>query len=359
MGQEKEEDALQKERNPGVDLLRLAAMFMVCVLHVMGPGGVMDALAGRSLSRIMAANMLYGLCYGAVDCFALISGYVGAGHPFRYSSVLRFWLQVFFYSGGITLFYAIVEPQKVGPEQIRGAFFPVLTKQYWYVTAYMGLLLLEPVLNAGLAALSKRQKAVLAGSILLVFSASSYRFEEVFGTEKGYSMLWLVLLYLVGGCLKELRLKQWQAWLCLLLYPAAALGLKTGGQYVSIGYVLGSIGLLLFLAHLPFPAWLGRTISRLGPLAFGVYLIHVHPIIYNSYMYFRYRGLAELRAPSMLMQILLASAQIFLPCLAIEAVRALLFRILHINALCRWVDILPGRALDALARLRNRQEETV
>ena len=350
---------MENKRNPGVDLLRLAAMYMVCVLHVMGPGGVLDALSGRSLSRIMAAEMLYGLCFVAVDCFALISGYVGAGRPFRYGNLLRFWLQVFFYSAGITLFYAFYEPQKVGPEQIRGAFFPVLTKQYWYVTAYMGLLLLEPVLNAGLAALSRRQKAALAGSILLVFSVGSYRFGEVFGTEKGYSMLWLVLLYLVGGCLKELRLKPWQAWLCLLLYPAAALGLKWGGDYVSIGYVLGSIGLLLFLAHLPFPAWLGRIVSRLGPLAFGVYLIHVHPIVYNSYMYFRHRGLAELRAPSMLVQILLASARIFLPCLAIEAVRALLFRALRVNALCRWVDVLPGRALDALARLRDRKEQKV
>lgn len=332
-------------------------MFMVCVVHVMGPGGVIEGLQGLSLSRQMAAGMLYNACFIAVDCFALISGYVAVGRPARFGNILRFWLQVFFYSGGITLYFALTDPVRVGGEQVLGAFFPVLTEQYWYVTAYMGLLFLAPVLNAGLAALTRRQKGMLTVGILLLFSLSRGFFREVFDTDRGYSAMWLILLYLIGGCLKELTLKPWQAWLCLLLYPIGVYGIRLAGEYIAFGNVVASIGLLLFMAHLRLPAGLARWISRLGPLAFGVYLIHAFPLIYKYSMYYAYSDLAQLRAPAMIAGILLASARIFLPCLLVDAVRAQLFRLLRINALCRWVDGLPDRLLDALAARKKQAEE--
>ena len=34
-----------KQRNFGLDLLRMAAMFLVAVLHVLGAGGVLDSAA--------------------------------------------------------------------------------------------------------------------------------------------------------------------------------------------------------------------------------------------------------------------------------------------------------------------------
>ena len=43
------------EKNYGIEWLRILSMYMVAVLHTLGQGGT----------------------FGAVDCFALISGYVG------------------------------------------------------------------------------------------------------------------------------------------------------------------------------------------------------------------------------------------------------------------------------------------
>ena len=60
----------QTGRNYGIDLLRLVAMFMVVVLHVLGHGGILNAATGINYS----ISMLLRICaYCAVDCYAIIS----------------------------------------------------------------------------------------------------------------------------------------------------------------------------------------------------------------------------------------------------------------------------------------------
>lgn len=60
------------KRNPGIDFLRLLAMYLVVVYHLLFHGGILDA--GQNSG---AAQLLRVLTLCAVDGFALISGYVG------------------------------------------------------------------------------------------------------------------------------------------------------------------------------------------------------------------------------------------------------------------------------------------
>ena len=64
-----------KEYNRGIELLRIILMFMVVILHVLGAGGILsnaDPMSGQ----YFAGWALETVCYGAVDTFALVSGYV-------------------------------------------------------------------------------------------------------------------------------------------------------------------------------------------------------------------------------------------------------------------------------------------
>ena len=45
--------------------------------------------------------------YCAVDCYGLISGYVGVNGKFRPARLLELWLQVFFYSFGLSLIHIL------------------------------------------------------------------------------------------------------------------------------------------------------------------------------------------------------------------------------------------------------------
>ena len=161
-------DAME-QRNRGIDLLRMTAMWMVVILHILNKGGVLAAAAPLSAGQ-GTARLLETAAYCAVNCYGLISGYVGVQRRFRYSGALALWLRVAFYTLGITAVFACLMPGSVNGDRVLRAFFPVLFRQYWYVTAYFGMCLFIPFFNLLLNRLSKGQLRLLALSIVLVFS---------------------------------------------------------------------------------------------------------------------------------------------------------------------------------------------
>ena len=191
-----------EQRNRGIDLLRMTAMWMVVILHILNKGGVLATAAPLSAGQ-GTARLLETAAYCAVNCYGLISGYVGVQRRFRYSGALALWLRVAFYTLGITAVFACLMPGSVNGDRVLRAFFPVLFRQYWYVTAYFGMCLFIPFFNLLLNRLSKGQLRLLVLSIVLVFSVlPTLRQKDVFLTDNGYSVLWLSCLYLLGGILR-------------------------------------------------------------------------------------------------------------------------------------------------------------
>ena len=78
--------------------------------------------------------------YGAVDCYALLSGYVGYSEEkdinIRFDKYAKLWLQVTFYSFIITLIAKIFLPSEITLGSIIKALFPVTFGEYWYFCAY-------------------------------------------------------------------------------------------------------------------------------------------------------------------------------------------------------------------------------
>ena len=71
-----QEGGADHEAQFGIDLLRMAAMFFVAALHIIGIGGVItgsELLSGQFLT----AQFLRIAMLCAVNCYALISGFVG------------------------------------------------------------------------------------------------------------------------------------------------------------------------------------------------------------------------------------------------------------------------------------------
>ena len=94
------------EKKYGIEWLRILSMYMVAVLHTLGQGGIIGSFKQGDLS-FSIAWFLETAAFGAVDCFALISGYVGYHSHFRYKKGMRLWFQTFFYTLGITILFAI------------------------------------------------------------------------------------------------------------------------------------------------------------------------------------------------------------------------------------------------------------
>ena len=65
----------RSKRNYGIDLLRMVAMYMVIILHVMYQGGILGNLSGNT--EYAVSWFIETVAYCAVDCYAIVSGYVG------------------------------------------------------------------------------------------------------------------------------------------------------------------------------------------------------------------------------------------------------------------------------------------
>lgn len=195
-----------KERNYGIDLLRMVSMLMIVVLHLLRFGGVYSS-DSPAINR-MIISIIDMCCICGVDCFAIISGYVGLNARHRYSSIINLWFLVFFYSVLFSITFFIATPDRVGLDSLVKSFFPLLSKQHWYFSAYFGLFFIMPIINKGIMMLSDIQLRNITLCLIMIFSVLStlgnfWNKESLFNVEFGYSVLWLMVLYIVGAFLKR------------------------------------------------------------------------------------------------------------------------------------------------------------
>ena len=345
----------RSSRNYGIDLLRTASMFMVLILHILSPGGILGQLKPMSGSFI-AAWTLECLSYCAVNCYAMISGYVGTGSTYRYSQLATLWLQVVLYVLLGNLALALLEPGSVGLKTILKSFFPILQNHYWYFTAYALMFLFVPLLNRIVASLDRKQAAVLCGTIFVVFSIlpTYRRVDDVFHLGAGYSILWLSLLYVIGGCVKKHRflhhIPDGLLALGILLCIAVMMASKLFITSTSLSVIRDNISsdilisypaptvvtmalLLLVLCgkHPHLPGWAEKALSVLAPASFSVYNIHAHPSLCPRFFKGAFKSYAFFPTVGLITAVFLTAIAVFGVCILIDTLRQRLFKALAIR----------------------------
>lgn len=351
-------DSMQSVHDHGIDALKILSMFMVVVLHVLGLGGVLERAEPLS-GTYCAAWLLECGAYCAVNCFAMCSGYVSVGRRVKAGNLLKLWLQAAFYTILITAVMSAVKPERyLNAAYWLKAVFPVTTKQYWYFTAYFGLFFLMPLLNAAMERMSRGVCFILTGAAAVVFALiPSAARTDTFSLSEGYSTMWVVLMYLVGGAIKRGNLFETKRrWIWAVAFAASvfvtwgskiaaeAVLLKMSGQfrtvnvlvrYTSPSVVVSAAALIKLFGGMEIRSTRKvRLIEKLSPLCFGVYLIHVSPIMIELY-YGQLGFMAELGTVLMVPSVILTAAAVYLACSGADAVRRMLFSAVGADRLCR------------------------
>lgn len=101
----------------------IISMLGVMTLHILGHGGILDSLNILSVNY-NNAWLLETCAYCGVDCFMLISGYIGVESKFKYSNLIYLWLETMVYSVGIMLLFMVVGIKNM--RECITAFFPVI-----------------------------------------------------------------------------------------------------------------------------------------------------------------------------------------------------------------------------------------
>ena len=333
-----------------LDLLRIVSMFMIVLTHILGKGGLRDAVDGRGDAYFFIVWFMQIFAYVAVNCYGLISGYIGLGSESKLSKIALLWLQVLFYTLVITACFALFGYQLDGNDWL-GAFFPVVTSQYWYVTAYFGLLVFKPLLDKGLRFISDKQLGQLVVGIFLVFSLVPALFNNKvleYSLSKGFGMTWLIILYILGAYLRRLNLEKIKTSFLLALYLFSSLitflGMNGIGEiwfwYPSPSLVLASLAIFILFAKWKISGQgrLGALIAFLAPASFGVYLIHLHPLIEKHLLVDQFISLLHLEEWLLPLALFCLSFVIYLVSSLIERVRLWLFRRLRLREKLSFLD---------------------
>lgn len=277
-------------RNYGIDTLRLVSMFFVVILHVLGQGGVLNNCEVFTWNYNIAW-LLEIIAFCAVNCFGIISGYVGINCKFKISNLIYLVLQTMFYTSIIYIFFCLFFPTKITNLSVIETINPF--GKYWYFDSYCLMFMLMPLMNYVIKKLPNNLLKILI--IIVPIFAS-------FIPTSGYNFIWLSIMYVIGGILRVLEVKNKiialvMYFLTVLLTWVFKLGLEYG-SYVntnefhsfsdlvsntSIFVILMSILLVIIFSNIKYTDLYVNIIKRLSPLSFGVYLAHINPLIWTNF----------------------------------------------------------------------------
>lgn len=343
------------ERNYGIELLRIVLMFMVCMLHVLGQGGILNSFAvGTPGYRTFWLMEILGYC--AVDGFALISGYMAVNKPKKYEKLAEMWFQAFFYSFVITVILAFAGlADGWGTIDFVKCAFPITFQKFWYLTAFFLLFLATPILNKFLFSLDKRASGKAFIIMIILFSIMG-TLADPFITNAGYSALWLIALYCIGVLAKRIELFEKVKSTTLVIIWAVSIALTwTVHAFIENGILTNYVSPTILLCGMIMVVLFsrirtsGKVIARVAPLTFGIYLFQLNPLIWSNFLYNRFAFAAGIPLPLGIACVITCALALFVTGLFVEFLRYKIAKAIRIPSLSRKIVAVIGRALDAVA----------
>ena len=351
-------------RSSNLELLRILCMLLIIGDHLTGQSGIADYTTLPS----SFAFCLIG-CGSRIACsvFVLIGGWFLCEQPYKTRRPLSLWLSLWLYTVPVTLLCKLAGLD-VSWGALRWAAFPASTRQLWFISDYLLLLLCVPLLNRLLRGLSRPAHR----GLLAVLAVPLIVYPTLFGENGAVSDTAWMFLY---EYLLITYLRRWpdNRLAHLLQHRAAALGLglglpllntilralletrglTDGKAFQYMAYYRTALGALpnLLAALALFYLFKGldlscvRWVNALAGTTLGVYILHQVP----AFRGFLWSSLLQAEAHhGSVGYPLLAILAVFLGCAAVDALRtALVMRPLEntrlFKALCEKGDALAAK----------------
>lgn len=348
-------------RNYGIDLLRIVCMFMVCTIHI-------ESVISESTQPVVEEwlNCLLRLfCICAVNCYAIVSGYVGLNSKHKYSSIISLWITVVFYSILFELLSVILSNESVEIGDLIKSVLPVLGIRYWYFSSYFVLFFFMPLLNEFVQKANRVQKACVLLGIVSISVGSTFfnALNDLWSANSGYSALWLFCMYYLGALLKKHPINKRVPWLAIYgISIIISFGFKVSVQYCGglravfgdgenlLSYtspmtIVAAVSLFMFFSKLKVKDRITRYVGYISPLAFSVYLIHYNKQVW-AYLKEAIIKLDSLNYVSSTFLIILVVIIVFTVCVLIDTLRLRMFMLINIQTITKKIEKAFERFID-------------
>jgi len=345
------------KRNYGIDLLKIVAMINIINLHINR-----DSLLSLHPKhpKYKQVYRLQTFSFWPVNAFGIISGLVNYKR-YKFSNLIYIWFEYVYYSVILSLY--LYYKSLLNSRELFLSFFPIAKKRFWYANAYFFLYLFLPILNNSINVIDKGKFIKLIGLNFFVYSLYHTLIEYNIGQTNfdfindGYSSLWLIILYIVGGYLGKYYIYKPLlpnfSFFCLYLLSSVF-----SSEYIFYSFkkykvpstilmrhnsptiIIQSLSLIFLFYKLKINnKYFQKMILFFNPLNFNVALIHLRvfsyktPTISRFFIYIR-----TLTQKYLFFKIYGISIIIYFICAFFDYFRFILFKLLKIRNLCNYIE---------------------
>lgn len=135
--------------------------------------------------------------YIGVNCFILISGYYGV--KLRWKNLLSLFIACAIYGVVGYLFHIWYDGASIGKSLICNSLLLFSHSSWWYINCYLILLLVSPLLNAGIERMSKHQHQVTIVGLTICQIYFGYFWCQCMFDDGGYSFMQFLYMYIIGA----------------------------------------------------------------------------------------------------------------------------------------------------------------
>jgi surface polysaccharide O-acyltransferase-like enzyme len=230
-----------------------------------------------------------------------------------------------------------------------------------------------PVINKGIERLTKSELRMIFISLIFFFVIMKDYMNpnsDPFTMNGGYSVVWLLICYLIGAYFGKFKhdyhgIKKFIHYFVyiIMFYYSTILCYKIPNKSIMYGYgyykiklmtflksifvmrissvpmILQSICVLLLFTQIKYNQYLAKIITFIGPLTFGVYLIHENQLIKEIIMKNIFKKEPyNLTLRIVIKLVLLKGLKLFGICAFIDYLRHISFTVLRIRKICIFIE---------------------
>lgn len=355
---------MDRKRADNIELLRVIIMFFIVVFHFICHGMKLwfvkdmnvDINSFKSVFNYSMTWYIAIVTSIAVNTYVLITGFF-LGNSLKINllgggkKIIKVLMPTIFYTVTLYIVYPLLRESIPSFERIISSVFPIYNSVYWFVTKYVALIALSPIINILLNSMNKRLHLYLVTILLIVTCEISPTIGYCHVYEAGGgTLLWFLTLYTSGSYISRykttdsIKLNAGKLFfaisiICTAIYLARNFyKMQHGGytiiskpHYNSIAIYALSCLILIWASNLNLKNSILKKISGLGYLTFGVYLIHDNPFV-------REKLWNKIINPNLYVEtwyhipyMILVSVIIFIICCIIERIRIIIFTKLEID----------------------------
>lgn len=314
-------------RESGFELLRIVAMVFILVVHVDGA-----SLAFPDYREVWTSGDWWRMTFEAlaitgVNLFVLISGYFTIRLTAR--RLVNYIIMCGFYAWGIFAVHCAVDAGYFTWQRLADAAMVYSGTDLWFIRDYLFLMLLAPLLNGGLEALSHRPRRLTGVVVsLLVINCWFGWWQSGAVNPTGYNLMQMVMIYVIGYWMRVCDVARVPAWVSLTAWAVATVsivGMSRGMEPVrAFAYnqpmvIVASCALFAAFARVRF---VSRAVNWVAASSFAVYLIHKDPYVWVSVIRPTVRDMAaEMSGVGFVGGCAAFVVAVFAACVAVDKVR--------------------------------------